>query len=196
NGTLPFYRAFVTDKIVEPSNGPQTREPGRAVQRALLPPEPYRSYGITLDKFFHDASSRMQVDLIWLSDRQKGWYTNDRWLRDVGVEAVRAHKLKYARGVVGSTWGMLVDGLYRSQSSGSTASGGGSASGVGGPTIVSNGHRLSKPSEGEPIPAPYQGGITTPHGTIYTVWTSATDHHMVFVHRRDAERNASLHRRM
>src|SRR5262249_12721413 len=172
NGTLPFYRAFVTDKIVEPSNGPKTRKLARAVQRDLLPHEPYRSYGITLDKFFHDASSRMQVDLIWLSDRQKGWYTNDRWLRDVGVEAVRAHKLKYARGVVGSTWGMLVDGLYRSQSSASTASGGGSASGVGGnasggggPTIVVNGRRLPKPSEGEPIPAPYQGGITTPHGT-------------------------------
>ena len=188
NGTLPFYRAFVTDKIVEPSNGPKTRELARAVQRDLLPHEPYRSYGITLDRFFHDSSSRMQVDLIWLSDRLKGWYTNDRWLRDVGVEAVRAHKLKYARGVVGSTWGMLVDGLYRSPSP--------STSSVSTTTPSSAGTGLPKPSEGEPIPAPYQGGITTPDGSIYTVWTSPTEHHMVFVHPRDAERNASLHRRM
>src|SRR5262249_58588281 len=106
-----------------------------------------------------------------------------------------AHKLKYARGVIGSTWGMLVDGLYRSQSSDGSASGGGGSSG-GGPTIVVDGNRLPKPSEGEPIPAPYQGGITTPDASIYTVWTSPTEHHMVFVHPRAAERNASLHRRM
>src|SRR5919201_231948 len=113
NATLPFFRTFVTDKIVRPSNGPQSRELARAVQRELLPTEPYSSYGITLDDFFREASPRMQIDLVALSDRLKGWYTNDRWLREVGIEAVRTHQRTYARAVAGSVWGMLRQGLYR-----------------------------------------------------------------------------------
>src|SRR5262249_60775305 len=62
NGTLPFYRAFVTDQIVEPSNGPKNRELARALHRDLLPHEPYRSHGITLAKFFPAPSSRTQVE--------------------------------------------------------------------------------------------------------------------------------------
>ena len=105
NATVPFFRTFVTDKIVRPSNGPKTEELARAVQRDLLPTEPYRSYGITLDEFFTEASPRMQVDLLSLSDRLKGWHSNYRWLRDVGDEAVSAHTARYARGVLGSVSG-------------------------------------------------------------------------------------------
>jgi hypothetical protein len=197
NATLPFFRAFVTDKIVRPDNGPKSRELAHAVQTRLLNQEPYKSYGITLDDFFREASPRMEVDLLALSDRMKGWYTNGRWLRDVGVEAVRTHERTYTRGVVHSTWGMLTLGLYRSlpppETTSTTPSGGGGGEGD---TIVVNGRRLPKPSEGEPIPAPHEGGITTPDGSIYTVWTSPTEHHQVFVHPGDAARNASLHRRM
>jgi len=190
NATVPFYRAFVTDRIVEPSNGPKTRELARAVKRHLLPQEPYRSYGITLDDFFTKASPRMEVDLVALSDRLKGWYTNDRWLRDVGLEAVRAHPRTYSRGVAGSTWGLLKDPLYRSPppAAASAAHGASSAS--------ASGAALPTPSEGEPIPAPHEGGITTPDGSIYTVWTSPTAHHMVFLQPGAKERNDALHRRM
>jgi Glycosyltransferase family 87/Dolichyl-phosphate-mannose-protein mannosyltransferase len=198
NATVPFFRAFVTDKIVEPSNGPATRELAAAVRRDLLPHEPYRSYGITLDKFFHDASPRMETDLVWLSDRIRGWYTNDRWLRDVGVEAVRAHEQTYTRGVAGSVWGMLTDGLYRAPPApaGTTTNSSVTSSTSNGPTVVIDGKRLPQPSEGEPIPAAYQGGITTPDNSIFTVWTSPSAHHEVFVRPRDAARNAALHRRM
>jgi Glycosyltransferase family 87/Dolichyl-phosphate-mannose-protein mannosyltransferase len=189
NATVPFYRAFVTDRIVRPSNGSKTRELARAVQRDLLPKEPYRSYGITLDDFFRHASPRMEVDLVALSDRLKGWYTNDRWLRDVGVEAVRAHPGTYTRGVAGSTWGLLKDPLYRTPSPSTTVTPGTTSSGA-------TGASLPTPSEGEPIPAPHEGGITTPDRSIYTVWTSPTKHHMVFVHPEDEARNAFLHRRM
>jgi hypothetical protein len=175
---------------VEPSNGPQTRALARAVRRDLLPQEPYRSYRITLDDFFRRASPRMEVDLVALSDRIKGWYTNDRWLRDVGLEAVRAHPRTYARGVAGSTWGLLRDPLYRSPppAAASAAHGGSSAS--------AGGAALPTPSEGEPIPAPHEGGITTPDRSIYTVWTSPTEHHMVFLHPGARARNDALHRRM
>lgn len=202
NATVPFYRAFVTDKIVRPSNGPASQQLARAVEHDLLPKEPYRSYRITLDDFFTEASPRMQVDLLALSDRLKGWHTNYRWLRDVGVEAVEAHPQRYARGVVGSTWGMLTQGLYRTITSGSggqeTAAGGASATAgaSGGDTVVIGGKTLPKPSEGEPIPAAHEGGVSTPDNSISTVWTSPTEHHLVFVHPGAEARYDALHRRI
>jgi hypothetical protein len=189
NATVPFYRTFVTDGIVRPSNGPASRELARAVQEDLLRKEPYRSYGITLDEFFERASSRLEVDLLTLSDRRKGWHSNYRWLRDVGVEAVRAHPADYARGVASSTWGMLRQAVYRSETSRAEVS-----TDQGGAAVVQAG--LPKPTEGEPIPAPREGGPTTPDGSIYTVWTSPTEHHLVFTHPGDKERYDALHRRM
>ena len=50
------------------------------------------------------------------------------------------------------------------------------------------------PTEGERIPSAHQGGPQTPDGSIYTVWTSPTEHHLVFVHEGDAERYEELHR--
>ena len=196
NATVPFYRAFVTDKIVRPSNGPASRELAGAVQRDLLPEEPYRSYRISLDDFFSEASPRMQVDLLALSDHLKGWHSNYRWLRDVGVEAVRTHPARYTRGVASATWGMLTQGLYRG---GTSANGGtsGEANGpAGGETVVIGGRELPRPSEGEPIPAAHEGGVSTPDGSIYTVWTSPSEHHLVFVHPGAEARYGALHRRM
>jgi glycosyl transferase family 87 len=197
NATVPFYRTFVTDKIVEPSNGPASQELAEAIRRDLLTKEPYLSYGIDLNRFFGEASSRMQEDLVALADREKGWKSNDRWLRDVGVEAVRAHPARYARGVTRTMWGMLTQGLYRSLSSGGGGTGAASGTSDGdGETVVINGRTLPKPSEGEAIPAAHEGGVSTPDGSIYTVWTSPSDHHLVFVHPGDEERYDALHRRM
>ena len=81
---------------------------------------------------------------------------------------------------------MLRLALYRTPASSSPA-GGGAA------TVVAG---LPKPSEGEPIPAAHEGGVSTPDNSIYTVWTSPTEHHLVFVHPGDAERYTVLHRRM
>jgi hypothetical protein len=189
NATVPFFRTFVTDKIVRPSNGPASRELANVVERDLLGKEPYRSYGITLDDFFSNASPRMEVDLLALSDRHKGWHSNYSWLRDVGVEAVRAHPARYIRGVAGSMSGMLRVPLYRAIDSGA----GGTPSTA---TIDVGGVVLPVPSEGEPIPAAHEGGVTTPDGSIYTVWTSPSEHHLVFVHPGAEQRYDALHRRM
>jgi Glycosyltransferase family 87/Dolichyl-phosphate-mannose-protein mannosyltransferase len=191
NATVPFFRAFVTDKIVRPDNGPQSRELARAVQRDLIPQQPYRAYRITLNEFFTKASPRMQVDLLALSDRVKGWHSNYSWLRDVGIEAVRTHPLRYARGVLGSVSGMLRLGLYRDISPPATAA---PAPNTGASTAVAGG--LPTPTEGEPIPAAHEGGVTTPDNSIYTVWTSATEHHLVFVHPGAEQRYNELHYRM
>jgi hypothetical protein len=200
DATVPFYRAFITDKIVRPSNGPASAELARDVQRYLLPYEPYRSYHVTLQQFFADASPRMQTDLVALSDRLKGFDTNDSWLRTVGFEAVRAHASHYARGVTSTVWGLLRDGLYWVPSHPSppahTVSLASSTASPGGATIVVGGKRLPQPTEGEPIPAPHEGGVATPDRSIYTVWTSPTEHHLVFVHPSAQRAYVALHIRM
>ena len=53
------------------------------------------------------------------------------------------------------------------------------------------------PGEGEPIPAARQSSyITTPDGRIREVWTSPTDHQVVFSRPADAARAAEIDRRV
>jgi hypothetical protein len=195
NSTLPFSRAFLVDRIVRPDNGPASRELASAVDRYLLPEEPYRSYGIDLHTFFTDSSPRMHEDLVALSNRLWGWRSDGQKLREVGIEAVRTHPATYAKGVSTTIWGLLHLPVYRSLGRSGGGGGGERAAGQGA-TIVVNGRMLPKPTEGEPIPAPHEGGVTTPDRSIYTVWTSPSQHHLVFVHPGDEDRLRRLHERM
>jgi hypothetical protein len=201
NSRLPFERVFLTERIVRPDNGPDSRRLAAAVERQLLPEEPYRSYGIGLDDFFSDPSPRMKDDLGALAIRLDGWQSDERLLREVAFEAIRAHPAAYARGVGKTIFDLLRLPVYRPLGGGG---GGGSrevsastqAPGQTADTIVVNGRELPRPSEGERIPAPHEGGPTSPDRSIYTVWTSATERHLVFVHPGDEERYAELHRRI
>ena len=64
-------------------------------------------------------------------------------------------------------------------------------------TLAQSGGELPQPSEGQPIPsartAPY---LSTPDGRIREVWTSPTEHHIVFADPADAVRAAALDRRV
>ena len=91
NAIIPFYRAFITDRIVSPENGPDSRRLGRAVEQHLLTREPYRSYGVTLDDVFESGSFRIHEDLYLLSDQVFGWDSDYAILRNAGIEAVRKH---------------------------------------------------------------------------------------------------------
>ena len=97
NAIVPFYRAFITDNIVSPENGEQSRRLAAAMQQHLLTREPYRSYGVTLDELFEEGSFRVHEDLYLLSDQVFGWDSDYRVLRDAGIEGVRAHPGTYAR---------------------------------------------------------------------------------------------------
>ena len=99
NAIIPFYRAFITDHIISPENGDDSRRLAAAMQRHLLTREPYRSYGVTLDQLFRDGSFRVHEDLYLLSDQVFGWDSDYGVLRGAGVEGVRAHPGTYARGV-------------------------------------------------------------------------------------------------
>ena len=199
NSRLPFERAFLTDRIVRPTNGPASAKLAALVQRDLLPEEPYRSYGIELDDFFADPSPRMIVDLTSLSNRLWGWKSDAGILRDVGVEAVRAHPGTYARGVTTTVWDLLWQPVFRSvpveppEANGEPSSG---LKSIGGETVVINGRRLPKPSEGERIPAPHEQAPTTPDGGNYTVWTSPAESHVVYRRKTDEQRVEKLARRI
>ena len=191
-GAFTFFRAFVTDRIVSPENGPASRELAAAVQRRLLPNEPYRSYGITLPEFFSSGSVRMEDDLLWLSDRQWGWSSDYSKLQDVSREAIRRHPGTYTRGVSKAVWQQLWWPLYHvPPGSGSASADPGFSRG----RALQAAPGLPRPTEGEPIPSSYQGfDISTPDNRIHEVWSSATDHHLVFDRPSDARRDRQLGR--
>ena len=193
--TVPFFRAFVNDKIVSPENGPASRELARAVERRLLTREPYRSYDIDLEEFFSSGSARMHEDFIGLSDRTWGWDDDYAHVAAAGREAVRAHPWTYLRGVARDIGVLLRAPLLLDVGAGREENGSGRPSEP--ETIVVNGRRLPKPTEGEPIPAARQSGfVSTPDGSVQEVWTSPTEHHIEFRDPADAARAARIDRRI
>jgi hypothetical protein len=193
NAYVPFFRALVADHIVSPTNGSASRQLAQAVQRYLLPKQPYRAYGITLHDFFTKASTRMHEDLIVLSDRVWGWDSNYSTLQDAGLEAVEAHPLTYAHGVAKTAWDELWYPLFANLSTPTTAASRSPQHGRASSTIKINGRTLPLPTEGEPIPGShYTNNTTTPDGHIHDVWTSPTAHHLVYANPRDQRRYKQL----
>ncbi|MFO7572281.1 MAG: glycosyltransferase family 39 protein [Gaiellaceae bacterium] len=172
NAVIPFYRAFITDRIVSPENGEASRRLGGAVQRHLLTREPYRSYGVTLDEVFTSGSFRIHEDLYLLSDEVFGWDTDYSVLREAGIEAVRAHPGAYARGVAKTVWLQLSESLFRE------VRGGAAQRPV--ETVDERADGLPPPSEGQPIPGGQVVWISRPDNAIRQVWASPTDFRFAF----------------
>ena len=194
--TVPFFRAFVAEKIVSPDNGPASRELARAVEHGLLPYEPYRSYGITLDEFFDSGSARMHEDFINLSDRTWGWGDDYAHVAAAAREAVRAHPWPFVRGVV-SDFGIQLRAPLELEETADDGDAGSDATGGAPDTIVVDGRRLPRPSEGELIPAARQSGfVSTPDGNVREVWTSPTAHHIEFDDPADAARARRIDERI
>ena len=173
---FPFYRAFTTDRIVSPENGEASRELAETVRTELLDEEPYRSYGITLERFFEEGGTREFEDVVGITDRVRGWETDYAQMRAAGIEAVKAHPWRYVRGVSGTVldelWSPLHVALQRVDLDATTTAATSPSSAIDG---------LPPPSEGEQIPSARQGFFsTTPDGSITEVWTSPTDHSLVF----------------
>jgi hypothetical protein len=185
NAVVPFYRAFISDKIVSPDNGPASRRLGAAVKAHLLTREPYKSYGVTPKVVFSSGSFRIHEDLYLLSDQVFGWNTDYSILRRAGVEAVRAHPAKYTSGVAHTVWHQLSRSYFRTTPTASSTS---SSSPHASATVLVEGRRLPAPTEGQPIPAGQKVWISRPDNSIQDVWTSATQHHLVFRNPSDRPR--------
>jgi hypothetical protein len=173
NAVIPFYRAFITDKIVSPENGPASRRLADAVRRHLVTRDPYKSYGVTVEEVFRSGSFRIHEDFYLLSDEVFGWETHYSVLRKAGTEAVRTHPGAYASGVLETIWQQLSESYFRSLP-------GKQVSARAPPVVEVKGHDLPAPTEGEPIPAGQSVWISRPDNCIRTVWTSATEHHFTF----------------
>ena len=185
---FPFYRAFTTDHIVRPDNGPASRELADAVRRDLLPEEPYRSYGITLDEFFERGGPREFEDVVGITDRLWGWDSDYAHMRAVGIEAVRAHPVEYISGVGKTTfeelWKPLFVALPNDPAEAPTAPAQPNET-----TQPAPGPGLPVPTDGEVIPSAHQGFFsTTPDGHIRERWTSPVDHTLVFSTREMQQR--------
>jgi hypothetical protein len=172
NAVVPFYRAFITDRIVRPDNGPASRKLARAIQLHLLTRDPYKAYGVTLNRVFTSGSFRIHEDLYLLSDQVFGWDSNYSVLGDAGREAVRTHPGKYTSGVLETVWQQLSKSFFRTPPSPHTARRQ--------PQEIVNGRELPKPTEDEPIPSGQNVWISRPDNSIRDVWTSGTEHHFVF----------------
>ena len=180
NAVIPFYRAFITDRIVSPANGPASRRLARAVQQHLLTRDPYKAYGVTLHEVFSSGSFRIHEDLYLLSDQVFGWDTDYSVLRKAGIEAVRAKPGKYVSGVLHTVWQQLSKSFFRAPPTKSR--------GHAQANVAVKGRTLPAPTEGQPIPAGQSVWISRPDNSIRDVWTSATRHHFVFEHPRDRPR--------
>jgi hypothetical protein len=179
NAVVPFYRAFVTDRIISPDNGPASRRLAEAVRTNLLTREPYRSYGVTTDEVFTSGSFRIHEDLYVLSDQVFGWDSAYSTLRDAALEGIQAHPGTYASGVARTVWQQLWRPAYRTPAPAAAPIGTRSPTGRG---------ALPPPTEGEPIPAGQNAWISRPDGRIRQVWSSPTDYRFQFVDSADRPR--------
>ena len=174
NAIIPFYRAFISDKIVSPDNGPSSRRLAAAIRAHLLTRQPYKGYGVTLRQVFTSGSFRIHEDLYLLSDQVFGWDSNYSIQRKAGIEAVKAHPDTYTSGVLHTIWHQLSRSYFRAPTSSGTVA-------IEPPaTVERQGRRLPAPTEGEPIPGGQVVWISRPDNAICQVWTSPTQYHFAF----------------
>ena len=194
NAVVPFYRAFITDHIISPENGPASRKLATAMQEHLLTREPYKAYHVTLAELFTKGSFRVHEDLYLLSDQVFGWSSNYQILRETGIEGVRAHPGTYASGVADTIWTELDGPYFRTAGAAKRETEKQKQARTG--TVVIGGQRLPKPTEGQPIPGGQVVWISRPDQSIRQVWTSPTTYYFAFEHPADRARFDAIERKV
>jgi Glycosyltransferase family 87/Dolichyl-phosphate-mannose-protein mannosyltransferase len=181
-----LYRSFELDRIMSPDNGPASRRVAEVVKRDLLRREPYRSYGVDVDEFFSSGSDRIFGDM-------KG-VVRPADLSAATREAIRRHPREFVSSIAHTVFDQLARRPVYAPEPASPSRAPAPVIPASQTTYVTvDGHRLPKPSEGQPIPASAIGpALWTPGGTAQEVWTSPTEHHTVFSNPRDKRRSDKL----
>jgi len=185
-GAAFFHRSFVVDGDVALNNGPATRKLARAIQDHLLTRNPYKAYGVTLEKALASKSLRVADDIDYLAYEVWGWDGGPPVVSAAGREAVLAHPGTYAKNVLDTLWQETSDTYYRyipPVGAGSGGASNGDGAGRSGPVVV-KGVRLPRPSEGDVIPGGQNSWIARPDHGIRVVWTSPTDYRFAFANAR------------
>lgn len=171
NAVVPFYRVFVTDKLVSPANGPASRRLAAAIARQLLTRDPYKARHVTLAQAFSGNNARVDRDLYVLSDQVFGWDSAYSTLRSAALEAIEAHLGTYASAVADTVWQELSRPDYSSHVPQSHPP----------PTrhVASSAPHARPPDQGQLIPGGQRPWISRPDQSIREVWTSATAHTFV-----------------
>jgi Dolichyl-phosphate-mannose-protein mannosyltransferase len=166
NAVVPFYRTFVVDRIVSPSNGPASRRLAAAIEQHLLTRNPYKAYHVTLKDVFSSGSNRVHEDLYVLSDQVWGWKTAYSTLHDAALEAIEAHPTAYISGVTDTIWQQLTSPAYSNRIPGQHTQAGSAAAVFRGGLPAQDPHEL--------IPVGEKAFISRPDQSIREVWTSPT----------------------
>jgi hypothetical protein len=193
----PLYRVLSVDRLVDPQNGPASRELARAIRSDLLTREPYLSYDIDLDEFLHTGRIQMWSDLAGLSDRVWGWDSDYGKLRAVALEAIAESPRKYARGVWKTVWEEMSE-LYTPRAPRTPAPyhtiecGRFSCAGRG--FVKVHGKWLPEPwDKAEPIPRGHAYWLqSTPDGSISSDWSSLAFPRFKFDNREAEQRYERL----
>jgi len=99
---LPFYRLFITEKIIRPQNGPASSELAEIVEKRVISHPVFREYGVDSDTFFRLGSVRSYYNLVNAVNEEFGIYADTAILKKVSVEAHNRFPFEFWAGYVDS----------------------------------------------------------------------------------------------
>ena len=169
---LPFYRVYLTDRLVDPANGPASRELAELVRTRLLTREPYVSYGSTSSgSSTSQRRATTRTSSASPTGRSAGTQRN-AIMRRAAIEGIREDPLAFGGGVARSLVQQLSQPVQLLPPAGKRDEPQGS--------IVVDGAEVPRPSEGGAIPAAsFSYWLSRPDNAFDEVWTSPVDHHVV-----------------
>lgn len=105
--SIPFYRVFLEERLIRPSNGPRSMEMADLVRRKILTNSTVRQYGVGEETFFRFSTLRMFDELFRASVTERGWDHDFSLLRDSAWEAARANPREFWFGYINGVCDMF-----------------------------------------------------------------------------------------
>ena len=106
---LPFARTFIVDKSVRPENGDASRQLADIVQQHILDKDPYSRYGVDVEAFFANGSSRLFTDLVYTLGRLERGDAAFQLLQRAGIEAIAADPIVHSRSLLATFVSYFLD---------------------------------------------------------------------------------------
>jgi hypothetical protein len=98
--SIPFYRVFLEERLISPSNGPKSEELADIVRRKILSNPTLQEYGVDEETFFRFSTSRMFDEVFRACAEERGWDHDFGLLRDSAWEAARVNPKEFWYGYI------------------------------------------------------------------------------------------------